>query len=98
LHSKKIAHRDLKLSNMLLTEQYDLVTDFSFDTQKIADFGLSTQLDSSESERNTMCGTPNYISPEIVEGKGHGLATDIWSVGGMKEFEINNYQLSFTFS
>eukprot|EP01114_Cavostelium_apophysatum_P003755 TRINITY_DN13884_c0_g1_i1.p1 TRINITY_DN13884_c0_g1~~TRINITY_DN13884_c0_g1_i1.p1 ORF type:complete len:282 (+),score=75.13 TRINITY_DN13884_c0_g1_i1:214-1059(+) len=72
LHSQRIVHRDLKLANLLLTDDHNL---------KISDFGLAARLDDDREERDTLCGTPNYISPEIVEGKPHGLSTDIWSLG-----------------
>lgn len=55
LHSHKIVHRDLKLSNILLDEN---------NVAKIADFGLSIVLQNfSDEETMTLCGTPNYISP-----------------------------------
>lgn len=54
LHSKGIIHRDLKLSNILLTHSWEI---------KIGDFGLAVKLEFSNSEQKTMCGTPNYISP-----------------------------------
>ncbi|KAG5437437.1 hypothetical protein PCANB_000869 [Pneumocystis canis] len=73
LHSHKIIHRDLKLSNILLDEN---------NIAKIADFGLSIILqDFSDEEPMTLCGTPNYISPEIITHKPTGLASDIWSLG-----------------
>ncbi|KAJ2997891.1 hypothetical protein HDV02_005076 [Globomyces sp. JEL0801] len=84
LHSNGIIHRDLKLSNLLLTENYTL---------KLADFGLAVKLMEPESEQKTMyafsriinhrCGTPNYISPEIVSRLPYGLASDVWSFGCM---------------
>ncbi|KAH6600016.1 hypothetical protein BASA50_002603 [Batrachochytrium salamandrivorans] len=74
IHSNNILHRDLKLSNMLLTHNYDL---------KLADFGLATRLDNREDEQKTMCGTPNYISPEVVSRRSYGLETDLWSLGCM---------------
>ncbi|KAJ8324495.1 hypothetical protein QVD99_002515 [Batrachochytrium dendrobatidis] len=74
MHSNNILHRDLKLSNLLLTHTFDL---------KLADFGLATRLDNRDGEQKTMCGTPNYISPEIVSRHSYGLETDLWSFGCM---------------
>lgn len=72
LHSKNILHRDLKLGNILLTADK---------SAKIADFGLAAQLSDLSEERSTLCGTPNYISPEIIARKPYGLASDLWSLG-----------------
>lgn len=66
--------RDLKLSNLLLGEDGCL---------KIADFGLATRILPNE-EHFTLCGTPNYIAPEVADartGHAHGLPADIFSVG-----------------
>jgi polo-like kinase 4 len=51
--------------------------------QKIADFGLATQLKKLEDKHLTMCGTPNYISPEVVTRAAHGLEADVWGLGCM---------------
>ena len=74
LHSHSILHRDLSLANLLLTRAMDV---------KIADFGLATQLSGPNDKHFTMCGTPNYISPEIAMRSAHGLEADVWSIGCM---------------
>lgn len=74
LHSHQILHRDMSLSNLLLTKDMQV---------KIADFGLATQLTRPDEKHLTMCGTPNYISPEIATRSSHGLEADVWSLGCM---------------
>lgn len=48
---------------------------------KLTDFGLSKENIRSNQDAKTLCGTPEYLAPEIVGRKGHGLAVDWWSVG-----------------
>jgi polo-like kinase 1 len=72
LHSQKIIHRDLKLGNLFLNENMGI---------KIGDFGLATRIDFYGEKKKTICGTPNYIAPEILESKGHSYEVDVWSVG-----------------
>jgi len=48
---------------------------------KIGDFGLATKLEFPGERKRTICGTPNYIAPEVLEGKGHSYEVDIWSLG-----------------
>ena len=78
IHRRGILHRDLKLGNMFLT--WDM-------TLKIGDFGLATTMPSdangSSGEANTLCGTPNYIAPEVLRKQGHGVEADIWAMGCM---------------
>uniref|UniRef100_A0A672INB6 Serine/threonine-protein kinase PLK4 n=1 Tax=Salarias fasciatus TaxID=181472 RepID=A0A672INB6_SALFA len=74
LHTHGILHRDLTLSNLLLTSSMNI---------KIADFGLATQLKLPNEKHFTMCGTPNYISPEVATRSAHGLESDVWSLGCM---------------
>ncbi|KAL3530723.1 hypothetical protein ACH5RR_010045 [Cinchona calisaya] len=72
LHANGIMHRDLKPENILLdAEGHAMLTDF----------GLAKQFDHESSRSNSMCGTLEYMAPEIVLGKGHDKATDWWSMG-----------------
>ena len=48
---------------------------------KIGDFGLATSLDSGEERKMTLCGTPNYIAPEMLSASGHSFEVDIWAIG-----------------
>lgn len=60
IHNANVIHRDLKLGNLFLTENLEI---------KIGDFGLAAKLAYDSERRKTMCGTPNYIAPEILESK-----------------------------
>ena len=49
---------------------------------KIGDFGLATKLEFEGEKKRTICGTPNYIAPEVLDGKqGHSYEVDTWSLG-----------------
>ena len=73
LHVNLVIHRDLKLGNLFLDSEMRI---------KVGDFGLATRLTTADEKRRTICGTPNYIAPEILEGKeGHSFEVDIWSAG-----------------
>lgn len=73
LHANLIIHRDLKLGNLFIDENLCV---------KIGDFGLATKLTFPTERKRTVCGTPNYIAPEILEGKdGHSFEVDNWSIG-----------------
>ncbi|PPQ83126.1 hypothetical protein CVT24_002468 [Panaeolus cyanescens] len=76
IHSKGVAHRDLKPENVLLTVDRPPIV-------KIADFGLAKVVNSLTMLK-TMCGTPNYLAPEVVKQKeeeGYDHLVDSWSVG-----------------
>ncbi|KAI7885358.1 camp-dependent protein kinase 9 [Lichtheimia hyalospora FSU 10163] len=69
LHSKNIVYRDLKPENLLLDHHGHVV---------LTDFGFAKQID----DRTwTLCGTPEYLAPEIIQSKGHGKAVDWWALG-----------------
>lgn len=73
LHLNRIIHRDLKLGNLFLSDKMEL---------KLGDFGLAAKLEFDNEKRHTVCGTPNYIAPEILENKiGHSYEVDVWSLG-----------------
>jgi len=73
LHSHRVIHRDLKLGNLFLNDKMEV---------KIGDFGLATKLEFDGERKRTICGTPNYIAPEVLEGKqGHSYEVDVWSIG-----------------
>jgi len=48
---------------------------------KIADFGLATEVINNEPTLKNMCGTPNFISPELLLRKPYSYEVDLWSVG-----------------
>ena len=84
LHTQKpaIIHRDLKPENILLCDN----------KCKIADFGWSNITDEF---RNTFCGTPDYLAPEMIIGSGHDEKLDVWTVGVMM-YELIEGQPPFT--
>ncbi|XP_065064586.1 aurora kinase C-like [Rhopilema esculentum] len=69
-HSKKVIHRDIKPENLLLGHKGEL---------KISDFGWSVHAPSSR--RTTLCGTLDYLPPEMIEGGLHDEKVDLWSLG-----------------
>jgi len=71
LHSRRIVYRDLKPENLVFDAHGYVV---------IIDFGFAKVLDDS-AKTYTLCGTPQYLSPEIVKSQGHGLPADWWAFG-----------------
>lgn len=50
---------------------------------KIGDFGLAAKLQFDREKKRTVCGTPNYIAPEVLQAKGYDFSIDVWAVGVM---------------
>ncbi|KAE8620349.1 hypothetical protein XENTR_v10010205 [Xenopus tropicalis] len=69
-HERKVIHRDIKPENLLMGYKGEL---------KIADFGWSVHAPSLR--RRTMCGTLDYLPPEMIEGKTHDEKVDLWCAG-----------------
>jgi len=76
MHAQLVIHRDLKLGNLFLDKNTNI---------KVGDLGLATRLESADEKRKTICGTPNYIAPEVIQGdratRGHSFEVDVWSMG-----------------
>eukprot|EP00808_Paulinella_micropora_P025579 g655.t1 len=92
LHSKHIIHRDIKPENLLLGPKGEL---------KIADFGWS--IFAPKTRRLTLCGTLDYLPPEMIQGELHGHEVDVWSLGiltyefltGHPPFESKGYNETY---
>jgi serine/threonine protein kinase len=69
LHQRQILYRDLKPENLLLDVKGNC---------KVTDFGFAKKV---EYRTWTLCGTPEYLAPEIILSKGHGKAVDWWACG-----------------
>ena len=99
LHKNNIIYRDLKPENILIGSDGHI---------KLTDFGLSKILINSESTKSyTICGTPEYLAPEVINSRGYDKNIDWWSVGALfykllsgvspiknnkgKSYDISNY-------
>jgi serine/threonine protein kinase len=94
-HMQGIAHRDLKPENIMLDGQ---------DVIKIADFGLANLTTTTGDLMQTVCGTPNYVAPEVIRDRGYdGFVADVWSCGiilyvmmsGHQAFDDSNVKALF---
>ncbi|XP_008590816.1 PREDICTED: LOW QUALITY PROTEIN: inactive serine/threonine-protein kinase PLK5, partial [Galeopterus variegatus] len=72
LHQRRIVHRDLKLSNFFLNKNMEV---------KIGDLGLAARVGPGGRCHRVLCGTPNFLAPEVVSRNGHSCQSDIWALG-----------------
>ncbi|KAJ3406467.1 hypothetical protein CcCBS67573_g03961 [Chytriomyces confervae] len=70
LHSANVVYRDLKPENLLIDSRGHI---------RVTDFGFAKHLEGDET--HTLCGTPDYLAPEVIQAKGYGKAVDWWALG-----------------
>mmetsp|Transcript_26503 Transcript_26503/g.57621 ORF Transcript_26503/g.57621 Transcript_26503/m.57621 type:complete len:1296 (-) Transcript_26503:240-4127(-) len=70
LHKLGVVYRDLKLENLLIDKDGYC---------KVADLGFAKRVD--DGKTYTVCGTPEYMAPEVIARKGHGTGVDVWAIG-----------------
>ena len=72
IHKKKIIHRDIKPAKIMIDKKGYI---------KIIDFGTAKILNNENEKTKTVIGSPNFISPEVLLGKGYSFSCDYWSIG-----------------
>eukprot|EP00927_Polykrikos_kofoidii_P053641 TRINITY_DN4822_c0_g1_i4.p1 TRINITY_DN4822_c0_g1~~TRINITY_DN4822_c0_g1_i4.p1 ORF type:complete len:683 (+),score=67.82 TRINITY_DN4822_c0_g1_i4:64-2049(+) len=72
LHDDHMIHRDVKAGNILVTKGFQ---------PKLADFGVSCELQNTFARRNTQIGSPYWMAPEVIRGIEYNYTADIWSLG-----------------
>ena len=75
LHQNSIVHRDLKPQNLIFASKTDN------EDIKIVDFGFAVKLSNPEQTLIRACGSPGYVSPELLRFEGYNCATDVFSAG-----------------
>lgn len=85
LHQNNVIHRNIKPDNIYITQNLDI---------KLGDFGISRIFDINKPNHQTLAGTYQYMSPEMLERKSYSFETDIWSFG-VVAFELITFQRPF---
>lgn len=65
----------------LCPKRVEILTFKTFHICFLGDFGLATKIEFDGERKKTLCGTPNYIAPEVLCKKGHSYEVDVWSLG-----------------
>lgn len=97
IHTMNVIHRDIKLGNLFIDANMQI---------KLGDFGLAQQLSNKSQRRHSVCGTPNYLAPEVIHGQlfdGHSFEVDVWAFGiiifillfGKPPFEDEDVQVTY---
>ncbi|CAD8212085.1 unnamed protein product [Paramecium pentaurelia] len=95
LHENNILHRDLKLSNIYISKDYQL---------KIGGFNYAIRLEQKQERRKSICGTSKYLAPDILDNKnGYSFEVDLWYLGiifytllfGVHPFEASDIKIAY---
>eukprot|EP00873_Tetraselmis_striata_P009555 jgi/Tetstr1/429819/TSEL_019686.t1 len=86
MHKKNVLHRDIKSTNLFITEEGNIM---------IGDFGLATFRDGGDEDDQSIVGTPHYMSPELLSKKNYSFKADIWSLGCVM-YELTAQRPAFT--
>ena len=95
MHSQNILYRDLKPENIMVDSNGYL---------KLIDFGFSTKTKDSTGVDYRVCGTPEYIPPEVIKGNGYNRKSEWWALGcliyellvGIQPFAVNTEEMAFS--
>jgi serine/threonine protein kinase len=80
MHKQKVVHRDIKCENVLLRS---LGVPLEENIYKLCDFGFAARTNGDANSLYARIGSPNTVAPEVVAGKGYGVAVDVWSTGAV---------------
>lgn len=87
IHDKKILHRDIKTANIMKCNNGII---------KLSDFGISTKLKDTIGMARSQCGSPLYMSPEIIQAQSYNAKSDVWSLGVVL-YELCQFKMPFKY-